>query len=342
LRERSAEVDRIDPGKRSEEPVFASEATLRLRDEIKQVRNTDVNILITGPTGAGKDVLARWIHDTSSRAAKRYTIIDLPSKAPTLIESELFGHKKGAFNEAKSDRPGLLKSTAGGTVVLNEIGDLPYSLQAKLRRAVEDKVITPVGGDNDIAIDVRFIALTNRNLDEDVRTGAFREDLYFRLRGIHFEVPPLRNRKEEIVPLAEYFLREHGSGAVNRIDPDLEAWFVTYEWPGNVRELRDDVIRGLTRAKGDVLTVEDVYGRQDSRKKSESAPGSTTPHGSFLPDFPMSIEDAKVQMMRIYCAELLRFTKGDVTKASEIAGVERTSLHRIFSRIGIDANDFRP
>jgi len=212
-----------------------------------RVAQSKLSVLILGETGVGKDVLARTIHERSPRSARPFMPINCSALPPSLVEAELFGHERGAFTGADRSRPGLLEQADGGTVFLDELGELPLATQAKLLRVIEDQVVTPVGRGAPRAIDIRFIAATNRDVGREIQTGAFREDLFFRLGAVVLNVPPLRARLSEIAALARRALADAtaGQGASPILDPEAIAYLCRQPWPGNVRELRNLIARAV-------------------------------------------------------------------------------------------------
>ena len=248
------------------EPVVKSEATSKVyklarRAAAGQTADGLISVLVLGESGVGKDVLARWIHANSPRAKGPYVSVNCGAFTESLLNSELFGHERGAFTDAKTAKVGLLESAAGGTVFLDEIGDMPVKLQVNLLRAIENRTITRVGESRERPIDVRFVAATHRDLEAMVADGTFRQDLYYRLNQISLVVPPLRERPEEIESLAHHFLaRTAGAGPVKRRVPRLSAEAVailrSYFWPGNARELRNMLDRALVLCDGPEITAE--------------------------------------------------------------------------------------
>jgi DNA-binding NtrC family response regulator len=242
------------------EPMVRSEAmralyALAARAAAGEGSDGLISVLILGECGAGKDVLARWLHARSPRAGKPFVTVNCGAFTEPLLNSELFGHERGAFTDAKAARPGLLESAAGGTVFLDEIGDMPLCLQVRLLHAIQNRRITRVGdAARERPIDVRFIAATNRDLPAMVERGAFRDDLYYRLDQLTLTVPPLRERVEEIEPLARRFLsRVAGAGEERRLSPVALDLLRGYRWPGNVRELRNMLDRALVLCDGDEI-----------------------------------------------------------------------------------------
>jgi two-component system, NtrC family, response regulator AtoC len=233
-------------------PVIADPAMLRLHAMASRAAATDITVLLLGETGTGKEIFAEAIHRSSPRSGKPFYRIHCAAVPETLLESELFGHEKGAFTGATSAKIGLFEAADGGTVFLDEIGDMPLSLQAKLLRVLEDRKVTRLGSVKPKPIDVRFIAATNRNLAHESKAGTFRSDLYYRLNGFCIKIPALRDRQAEIGPLAELFLRSGSAGShtVPRLTSDALALLQRQRWPGNIRELRNLIARALILANG--------------------------------------------------------------------------------------------
>jgi DNA-binding NtrC family response regulator len=265
-------------------PLVVDPAMVKLHDLARKVANSGISVLLLGETGVGKEVFAQVIHDASPRRAQPFLQLNCAALSPTLLESELFGHERGAFTGAVQAKPGLLESADRGTVFLDEIGELPAPLQAKLLRVIEERRITRVGGLSPRAIDVRFISATHRDLLADIATGAFRRDLYFRLNGISMLVPPLRERVGEIVPLAERFLAraaaDSGLATVPRLGREAIAALDRYRWPGNVRELRNAMDRaalvcGSALVEPEHLPPEILAGASDRRSLESASDASS-------------------------------------------------------------------
>ncbi len=235
--------------------VCESTAMRRVLQTVAVVAPSDVPVLITGPTGSGKEMIAQLIHRASSRAAGPLVIANCAGLPETLLESELFGHTKGAFTGADRDRLGLFRAAHTGTLFLDEIGELPLHLQPKLLRALESGQIMPVGSDRPVEVDIRLIGATNRNLAEEVRAGRFREDLYYRLNVVELTLPTLADRPEDILPLARQFAQEF-AGATVRFSPQATECLLAYSWPGNVRQLRNAIHRACLLCRGDVILPE--------------------------------------------------------------------------------------
>lgn len=236
------------------ELLFVSKEMRRVDELIQRVCKSDATVLVSGESGTGKELVAREIHKRGKRSDGPFVVINCAAIPRELMESELFGHRKGAFTGAVSERKGKFEMADGGTLFLDEIGELPIELQPRLLRALQEKSIDPVGGGDPVPVDVRVIAATNRDLPEDVREGNFREDLYFRINVFPIKIPPLRERREDILHLAEFFLRKYGLGKGYRLSEGAEKQFVKYEWKGNVRELENICQRLVLLSDGDEIS----------------------------------------------------------------------------------------
>ena len=284
---------------------------------IDRVADTRATVLLTGETGTGKEALARALHDRSGRHAGPWLAINCAAIPETLLEDELFGHVRGAFTDAKGDRRGVLLRADGGTLLLDEIGELPLPLQAKLLRVLQERTLRPVGGDHDVPFDVRVIAATNRDLDAEVRAGRFREDLLYRLSVVTIEVPPLRRRDNDVLLLAHHFVRRasarHGR-SVTGIAPQAAACLLAYPWPGNVRELENCIERAVVLARYATLTADDL-------------PARVRAHPSTLPAEVASGELLTLaELERRYVRHVLAATGGNKTVAARILDVDRKTL----------------
>jgi two-component system, NtrC family, response regulator AtoC len=293
-------------------PIVRSAALTRVYDQARMAARHPLSILLLGETGVGKDVLAHAIHKVSPRADGPFVPLHCASIAPTLLESELFGHERGAFTGAAQSREGLFETADGGTVFLDEIGELAPETQVRLLRVLEDRSVLRVGGRSPKTVDVRFVAATNRNLDQAIAEGSFRQDLYYRLGGLTLTVPPLRERVEEIAPLArrfaENFGRQSGRGAVS-FHPTMLERLEAHAWPGNVRELRNVIERAMALSTGDVLGEALL---PDSLRGSEpAAPG-------------LRGEVRSLERQRIVRA--LEDHGGNQSRAAEALGISRRTL----------------
>jgi two-component system response regulator GlrR len=300
------------------EIVTASPAMEDLLRQAKLVAQSDASVLIHGASGAGKEMLARAIHKAGRRAERPFVAVNCAAIPEALLESELFGHRKGSFTGAAYDHKGLFQSADGGTIFLDEIGDMPLALQAKLLRALQDREVRPVGATQSVPVDVRIISATHRDLEGRVKSGEFREDLYYRLNVVSFRVPALAERREDIVPLASHFLHEvagrYGKD-VRSFAPEALEQLIGAPWPGNVRQLLNVVEQAVALATGSIITATLVQ----SALKSE--PASLTP-----------LDEAKRAFERDYLIRLLRLTGGNVTKAARMAQRNRTEFYKLLER----------
>ncbi len=305
-------------------PALAhSSAMRRVLGLLERLAPSDAPVLLLGETGTGKDVLAHAVHEASNRAKAPLIVFDCSAVAPNLIESELFGHVRGAFTGAVAERKGAFAAAHGGTLFLDEIGELPLELQPRLLRAVETGVIKPLGTEKTLASDVRLVAATHRNLDDEVRQGRFRQDLYYRVAVAIVRVPPLRERIDDIAPLARHFLKELGH-ADFAVPPDLMQKMLAYRWPGNVRELRNVVARA-------------TLGENDALAAAEATAGAA-PRRHRGPDLGVPFKEAKEQLVdsftRGYIEALLRQHHGNVSQAARSAGLARPYLHKLAVKYG--------
>ncbi|UCG56730.1 MAG: sigma-54-dependent Fis family transcriptional regulator [Phycisphaerales bacterium] len=244
-----------------EQIVGRTQSMQQVFEMIRKVARTKSNILITGESGTGKELVARAIHSLGSRNGKRFVAVNCGAIPENLLESELFGHKKGSFTSAHEDKKGLFETAGGGTLFLDEIGQMPISCQAKLLRAVEDKQILPVGSTEPIATDLRFVAATNRDLLDEIREERFREDLYYRMNVVGIHLPPLRDRKEDIPLLVNHFIKKYNaemSKQCTGVSDETMRMLMSYEWKGNVREMQNVIERAVIFAEDDIIRVSDI------------------------------------------------------------------------------------
>jgi transcriptional regulator with GAF, ATPase, and Fis domain len=325
--------------------VGKSLAMRRLVNQIERVAPTQASVLIRGETGTGKDVVAHMIHALSSRANGPFVVIDCSALSPSLAESELFGHERGAFTGAQGARAGLFEEANGGTVFLDELGELPKELQPKLLRVLEQRMVRRVGSSRQTPIDVRVICATHRNLREEVALGRFREDLYYRVAAISLEVPALRERLEDLHLLVDHFLRQDGLPL--RLDQIPESSWQALEehpWPGNVRELRN-VVQRLLLTPGQPFgdSVRDEYQPAESQvmmrpvalpsaMESESANAVRREDASELPRLRSARRQCMTNFERDYLLRVLEASEHNVTHAAKLAGVSRQMIQRLMSK----------
>ena len=311
----------------SKDIVTRSPQMLRLLEQAKLVAQSDVSVLINGQSGTGKEVLAQAIHRASPRAKKPFIAINCGALPEQLLESELFGHAKGAFTGAVSSREGLFQAAEGGTLFLDEIGDMPMALQVKLLRVLQERKVRPLGSNRDIDIDVRILSATHRDLPKAMERNEFREDLYYRLNVVNLRIPTLCERAEDIPDLANHLLRESAKRHkpfVRSFSTDAMKCLMTASWPGNVRQLVNVIEQCVALTTAPVISEALV---------TQALQGENT----ALPTFA----EARGHFEMTYLRKLLQMTKGNVTQAARMAGRNRTEFYKLLSRHGLDANDFK-
>ena len=298
-----------------------SEVMTNLRNIVEKVAATDANILITGENGTGKEVLANEIHRLSTRGGKKMLPVDMGAITETLFESELFGHVKGAFTDAKVDKPGKFELADGSTIFLDEIGNLSYSLQAKLLTALQRRSIVRVGGSTQIPINVRLVCATNRNLQQMVNDGEFREDLLYRINTIHLELPALRQRKADIVPLANRFLRQYGDmyNKTNlRFSDEAERKLISLPWYGNIRELQHAIEKAVILSDGGMISAEDIDGGNQTRREKPLEEVQT-------------LDEMECRMIE----KTIKECEGNLSVVAARLGISRQTLYNKIKRYGI-------
>jgi len=308
------------PGAKTREFVARSEPMRELVKLIGRAATTDATVLITGETGTGKEEVARALHQHGTRAAKPFVAINCAAIPRELLESELFGHVRGAFTGATATRAGIFQQADGGTLLLDEIGDMSADLQAKLLRVLEEGVIVPVGGERSLAVDVRILAATHRDLEQRVRDGAFRQDLYYRLNVIHLRIPPLRARREDIVPLAEHFLALAGDPPKS-LTAGARRALEAHGWPGNVRELRNVIERASVLTRGAQIDTADL-----------GLGGGSAAPGSESADLPTALSRLEADMIR----KALTDAGGNRAEAARRLGIRRQLLYAKLRQHGIE------
>ncbi|MBI5533667.1 MAG: sigma-54-dependent Fis family transcriptional regulator [Deltaproteobacteria bacterium] len=319
--------------------VAQSPAMRKILDIIDKVAATRTTVLITGESGTGKERIARLLHDRSDRASAPFLVVNCGALPEALIESELFGHEKGAFTGASSKHVGLLREAEGGTLLLDEIGDLPIPLQVKLLRVLQERKVRPVGASTEFDVDVRILAATNRNVDEQVAAGTFRRDLFYRLNVIRLELPPLRERREDLPMLVEAFVRRFGAEqgkAARTVSKDAFRRLNAYPFPGNVRELENVIERAVALADGAVIGVSDL---PDEVACASVMPG---PAGIELPEQGCNLDDVLGTVERQLLLQALD-RAGSVRKAAAgLLGISFRSMRYRLSKHGIDVGDDAP
>jgi two-component system response regulator PilR (NtrC family) len=313
--------------------IGKSEAMERLRDLVKRVAGATTSVLITGESGTGKEMVARALHFQSPRADEPFVVLNCGAVPENLIESELFGHVKGAFTGATAPKDGLFRNADGGTLFLDEVGELPPPLQVKLLRVLQERKVRPVGGSAEVEVDVRVLAATNRDVEREVEAGTFREDLFYRLNVIRIEVPPLRDRTEDIPILAEHFLHKHAALQGRRLELSADAmrWLAQQPYAGNVRELENIIERGVTLARGNTVQREDLGDTHPSRKATQV---------SHIPEGTFDLDEYLTQVERELLLRALDQAGGVRKKAAELLGMSfRQFRYRLAKHISPEVGD---
>lgn len=308
--------------------VGASHAMAELRQLLERVAATDSTVLLTGESGTGKEVVARTLHQQGRRKNGPYVVLNCAAVPDGLLESELFGHMKGAYTDAKTSREGLLVQASSGTLFLDEVGDMPQSLQAKLLRALEERVVRPVGGSQEVPFDARVIAATNRDLERAIDEGRFREDLYYRLSVLLVSLPPLRARGSDVLLLAQHFVGQFSrqmQKPVQGFSPAAAQKMLTYPWPGNVRELRNCVERAVALTRYDQVAVDDL-----PDKVKGYVPRHVLVAGTNLEEL-VPLEEVE----RRYILRVLEAAGGNKSLAAKTLGLNRKTLYRRLAEYGV-------
>lgn len=333
LQRRLAQVDR------HERMIAEAPAMAPVLDLVQRAARSDSTVLISGESGSGKEVVARAIHETSSRQAKSFVAVNCAAMPENLFEAELFGYTKGSFTGASTDRAGLFEEADGGTLLLDELGELPLSMQAKLNRVLQQKTIRRLGGRDEQTIDVRVIVATNVDLRAAVDQGRFREDLYYRVNVFPIALPPLRDRRVDVPLLAVLFVNRHRrEGQPDGFTPEALAALIDYDWPGNVRQLENVVQRALAVSDGPKITPAAL-----AAEVRQAALISQAIRGQVETlSYREMLEASRERATRDYLVALMRDVGGNVTQAAERAGIERESMHRLLKRHGVRSDDFKP
>jgi DNA-binding NtrC family response regulator len=309
------------------EMLGASGAMMKLYDQLARMAVSDTSILITGESGTGKELVARSIHKQSQRHDGPFVVVNCAALPDTLLESELFGHAKGAFTDARSDRKGLFVQAEGGTLFLDEIGEMALVMQPKLLRALEENKIRPVGGDGEVATDVRIVTATNRDLETAIEENHFREDLFYRINVFQVELPPLRARGTDVLLLAQHFVETFASATKREVvglSPAAAEKLAAYRWPGNVRELRNVIERAVALTRFDRLAVEDLPDKIRDYQSTQVYIGGNDP-SELVP-----IQE----MERRYILQVLEAVDDNKTLAAKILGLDRKTLYRKLRQYG--------
>ncbi len=318
---------------------------------IRKVAETKTNILIIGESGTGKELVARMIHDSGVLKGKPFIPINCGAIPENLIESEMFGHKKGSFTGAVNDKPGLFEAAQGGTLFLDEVGELPLGMQVKLLRALQERVIRRVGGNDDIRVDVRVIAATNRDLEAGIAKGTFREDLYYRLNVIQIKTPALRERRSDIMLLARHFLikfAERQNKPVREFEPEAAKVLESYNWPGNVRELENTLERAVTLESGEKiglstlpppLLAEAGHHRPMLEENKGASGGMVHEIRIPAPEFsngPVQLDHVLGEIEKIYLLKALEHAGGVKKKAADLLGITFRSIRYRLKKLGVE------
>jgi DNA-binding NtrC family response regulator len=322
-----------------QELVGKSAGMQRVYETIRMIAQNDLTVLITGESGTGKDLTARAVHALSKRSKRPFIAVNCPTLPEHILESELFGYKKGAFTHAVRDRKGLFQEAHTGTIFLDEIGDITPTIQTKLLRVLQEKEIKPLGDSRPVRVDVRIIASTNQPLPDKIKSGDFREDFFYRLNVLPLKLPPLRERPEDIPLIANHLLEKHSAELnkpLKRLAPALMEAFVNRRWDGNVREMENMIIQGILFSRADEITPKDVgIGRKPA---SEIIPEPTLELN--LP-YKVAKENNLSAFNAAYIGHVLTLSRGNVTQAARACGLERQALQQIMRRYDITAEPYR-
>ncbi len=308
--------------------ISRSEKMQRVLETVSRIADSDSTVYIQGESGTGKELIAKAIHVASGRKDKPFIALNCAAIPETLLESKLFGHEKGAFTGATQSARGSFTQAHTGTIFLDEIGDMSLTIQAKVLRILQERQFYPVGSEKLVEVDVRVIVATNKDLEEEVKKGLFRHDLYYRIRVIPIQLPPLRERKEDIQPLVDHFLKQFNDRmkkSIKGVTPEAMKKLMLHDWPGNVRELENTVESAMVMTQLEYITEEDIL---------QSRPSSATE--------PMkSLRDAKNAFEKNYLIGLLQTCKGNVSDAAELAGKYRADFYSLLNKHNLNAADFR-
>jgi DNA-binding NtrC family response regulator len=321
-----------------QEMVGKSKPMLHVYETIRMVAKTDLTVLITGESGTGKELAARAIHSLSPRKNQSFVPVNCPTLPEQILESELFGYKKGAFTDATRNKIGLFQEAHGGSIFLDEIGDIGPAVQAKLLRVLQEKEIKPLGDTRTISVDVRIIASTNQDLRDKIQKGLFREDLFYRLNVLPLKLPPLDERRSDIPLIAGHFLQKHCvklGKPLKTLSPELMTHLTNRRWEGNIREMENIILQGILFSREEEIQLRDV-GIEEGVKKASA---------QFEKQFSALYRDAKEETLKSfnteYIGRLLTQNDGNVTQAAQQCGLERQALQQIMRRYGIESKPYR-
>ncbi|MCX5742470.1 MAG: sigma-54 dependent transcriptional regulator [Proteobacteria bacterium] len=319
--------------------VGTSTAITRLRAALDRLGTQSVSILVQGESGTGKELVARTLHARGERRARAFVPLNCGAIPESLIDSELFGHAKGAFTGATADRQGVFVEADGGTLFLDEIGDMPMGVQARLLRVLQEGEVRPVGGSGVRSIDVRVITATHVDLKLAVERGRFRQDLFYRLNVVVLVVPPLRERLDDLPLLAAHFLKKHGGATPPSLSPNALEAMSDYAWPGNVRELENAIVHAIALDHGEVIGVESLPSQIAARSRGNSS-GLAFDDEELLP-LTEAKRRASTSFEKRYLLRVMEMAKGSVSEAARLAQLDRTNFRRLLQRHGIDSNLFK-
>ena len=323
--------------------VGTSAPMRRLKAALERLGDQSVAVLIQGESGTGKELVARSLHEHGTRRRKRFVALNCGAIPESLIDSELFGHVKGSFTGATTDRPGVFVEADGGTLFLDEIGDMPLAVQARLLRALQEGEVRPVGGSGVKSVDVRVVAASNVELAAAVEHGKFRQDLFYRLNVVTLRVPGLRERPDDVPLLAAHFLKKHGGSPPPALAPETLEAMTEYAWPGNVRELENAVLHAIALRRGESIGPESlppqVAGR--GRANSGSVMVDSADDGDELVGLTEAKRRASTAFEKRYLMRVMEKAKGSVSEAARLAGLDRTNFRRLLQRHGIDSATFK-
>jgi len=339
LKSRTAQLERMLEVKESFEDLVGTSAKMtevfKLIDSVAYASST---VLIQGESGTGKELVARALHRRSPRKNKAFLAVNCGALTETLLDSELFGHLKGSFTGALSNKRGLFQAADGGTLFLDEIGEMPPQTQVRLLRVLQEGEVRPVGSNEPVHVDVRVVAATNVDLAKAKSAGKFREDLFYRLNVISVQLPPLRDRPEDIAPLVQHFIAKYSKKSGKTIGGVARAALerlVAHAWPGNVRELENAIERAVVLCQGHELSADDLPANIGAEAKASGDEPASLTH---LP-FYQARELNHAAFERRYCSTILRKTEGNITRAAELAGVDRSNFRRLLKQHGIAARN---